>query len=61
MNQAFFALLKSMGDSLRDLLPIILVISFFQLFVLQQPIPDFIDILLGTFSWYWASPFLSTA
>jgi hypothetical protein len=38
-----------MGDSLRDLLPIILVISFFQLFVLQQPIPDFIDILLGTF------------
>ncbi len=49
MNQAFFALLKSMGDSLRDLLPIILVISFFQLFVLQQPIPNFIDILLGTF------------
>lgn len=49
MNQAFFALLKSMGDSLRDLLPIILVIAFFQLFVLQQPIPDFIDILLGTF------------
>lgn len=49
MNQAFFALLKSMSDSLRDLLPIILVISFFQLFVLQQPIPDFIDILLGTF------------
>lgn len=49
MNQAFFALLKSMGDSLRDLLPIILVIAFFQLFVLQQPIPNFIDILLGTF------------
>lgn len=49
MNQAFFALLKSMGDSLRDLLPIILVIAFFQLFVLQQPIPDFIEILIGTF------------
>lgn len=49
MNQAFFALLKSMGDSLRDLLPIILVIGFFQLFVLQQPIPNFIDILVGTF------------
>lgn len=49
MNQPFFALLKSMGDSLRDLLPIILVIAFFQLFVLQQPIPDFIDILIGTF------------
>lgn len=49
MNQAFFALLKSMSDSLRDLLPIILVIAFFQLFVLQQPIPDFIEILIGTF------------
>jgi len=49
LNQAFFALLKSMNDSLRDLLPIILVIAFFQLFVLQQPIPNFIDILIGTF------------
>jgi len=49
LNQAFFALLKSMSDSLRDLLPILLVIAFFQLFVLQQPIPDFIDILIGTF------------
>lgn len=49
MNQAFFALLKSMSESLRDLLPIILVIAFFQLFVLQQSIPNFIDILTGTF------------
>ncbi|MCW8855413.1 MAG: DUF1538 domain-containing protein [Gammaproteobacteria bacterium] len=38
-----------MMGSLRDLLPIILVIAFFQLFVLQQPIPNMVDILLGTF------------
>ncbi|MCW9014854.1 MAG: DUF1538 domain-containing protein [Gammaproteobacteria bacterium] len=37
-----------MGGSLRDLLPIILVIGFFQLFVLQQPIPNVADIFLGT-------------
>lgn len=37
-----------MSGSLRDLLPIILVITFFQLFVLQQPIPDFQEIIIGT-------------
>ena len=35
-------------DSLRDLLPIIVVIGFFQLAVLQQPIPNFVEILIGT-------------
>ena len=34
-------------DSLRDLLPIIVVIGFFQLAVLQQPIPNFGEIALG--------------
>lgn len=48
MQHALFALLKSMLGSLRDLLPIILVIGFFQAFVLQQPIPGFIDIIIGT-------------
>lgn len=42
------AFLKSLLDSLRDLLPIVLVIAFFQLLVLRQPIPDFAGILLGT-------------
>lgn len=42
------AILKSLFDSLRDLLPIVLVIGFFQLVVLRQPIPDFTEILLGT-------------
>jgi len=42
------AFLKSLLDSLRDLLPIVLVIGFFQLVVLRQPIPNFTEILLGT-------------
>lgn len=41
------AFLKSLLESVRDLLPIVLVIAFFQLVVLRQPIPDFFDILLG--------------
>lgn len=43
------ALLQSMMRSSRDLLPIILVIAFFQIVVLQQPIPDFFDLVLGVF------------
>ena len=39
--------LNSLFDSLRDLLPIILVIGFFQFAVLQQPIPNFGEIVLG--------------
>ena len=39
--------LNALFDSLRDLLPIILVIGFFQLAVLQQPIPNFGEIVLG--------------
>jgi hypothetical protein len=38
-----------MGDSLRDLSPIIVVVAFFQLVVLEQPVPDLFNILLGTF------------
>jgi len=48
LQQAIFALLKSMLGSLRDLLPIILVIGFFQAVVLQQPIPGFMNIIIGT-------------
>ncbi len=33
--------------SLRDLLPIIVVVLFFQLVVLQQPIPNLLDISVG--------------
>ena len=36
-----------MFSSFRDLLPIIVVIAFFQLIVLQQPIPNLLDLLAG--------------
>jgi hypothetical protein len=39
--------LKAMGDSVRDLAPIILVFGFFQLFVLRQPLPNLLDIGVG--------------
>jgi len=41
------AIWTALFDSLRDLLPIIVVIGFFQLAVLQQPIPDFGEIAIG--------------
>ncbi|WP_299021424.1 DUF1538 domain-containing protein [uncultured Photobacterium sp.] len=44
---AILAMLKAMLSSLRDLLPIIVVIGFFQLVVLQQPLPSLGTILLG--------------
>ena len=42
------AILDSLLESVRDLLPIVLVIAFFQVFVLRQPIPNFLEILAGT-------------
>ncbi|UTW05270.1 DUF1538 domain-containing protein [Amphritea atlantica] len=36
-----------MAGSVRDLLPIVLVIAFFQLMVLQQPVPDLVGLLTG--------------
>ena len=41
------ALLQSLLGSLRDLMPIILVIAFFQLVVLQQPLPNFSSVIIG--------------
>jgi hypothetical protein len=41
------AVCYALFDSLRDLLPIIIVIGFFQFAVLQQPIPNFGEIALG--------------
>lgn len=45
----FKVFLKSLQGSFYDLLPIILVIGFFQLAVLQQPIPNLLGILTGSF------------
>ncbi len=47
MKDALVTLLKEMMASLRDLLPIIFVIIFFQLFVLKQPFPQVFSILWG--------------
>jgi len=41
------AIWTALFDSLRDLLPIIIVIGFFQFAVLQQPIPNFGEIVIG--------------
>ena len=40
-------LLRTLGNSARDLAPIILVIAAFQLLVLRQPIPDLFDLVVG--------------
>lgn len=47
MQKSLYALMKSMLGSLRDLAPIILVIAFFQLIVLQQPLPDLVGVMTG--------------
>ena len=47
MKQALFQLFQSLFDSLRDLAPIIIVIAFFQLVVLQRPIPNLAEITIG--------------
>jgi uncharacterized membrane protein (DUF2068 family) len=41
-------LFASLISSFRDLLPIVIVITFFQLVVLQQPIPNLGSLLIGT-------------
>jgi hypothetical protein len=40
-------LARTLKDSIRDLLPIFAVIAFFQLVVLQQPIPNLPDLVIG--------------
>lgn len=44
---AILALMKAMLGSLRDLLPIVVVIAFFQLVVLQEPLPNLVSIISG--------------
>ena len=40
-------LIRAMLSSMRDLLPIVLVILFFQFAVLQQPLPNILQLLTG--------------
>jgi len=47
LNNAFWALFKSMAGSLRDLAPIIIVVVVFQLAVFGQPLPNLTELLMG--------------
>lgn len=47
VQQTFLKLLSSMLSSVRDLAPILIVILFFQFFVLQQPLPDLGKLIAG--------------
>lgn len=47
MLRSLQALSISLLGSLRDLTPIILVIAFFQIVVLQQPVPDLLGLISG--------------
>lgn len=47
MNVLLLQFFRSLRQSLQDLLPIILVIAFFQLVVLQQPVPQLGQIVVG--------------
>ena len=48
MKQQFKQILASLWNSARDLLPVILVIAFFQIFVLQKPIPNLGQLFTGS-------------
>jgi hypothetical protein len=48
LRLALTAFLKDLLESIRDLAPIILVIAFFQLLVLRQPLPDLLQLASGT-------------
>lgn len=41
------AIRKKLWEAFRDLLPIILVIAFFQAVVIQKPLPDLADVVVG--------------
>jgi hypothetical protein len=47
LKESLYALGKDAVDSLRDLLPIVLVISLFQVFVIQQPVEGLMSLFVG--------------
>lgn len=47
MKELLVHLARSLIESVRDLMPIVGVIAFFQLVVLRQPIPNFVELLVG--------------
>ncbi len=49
MPEGIRSALVMLGNTLKDLAPIIVIISFFQLVVLRQPVDNLADILVGFF------------
>lgn len=47
VSQTLLSIVQHIVGSIRDLLPIILVIAFCQVVVLQQPFPDLVDVFIG--------------
>ena len=47
-HQLIIIILKKLWSAFSDLIPIILVISFFQAFVLRQPLPNTGEVIFGT-------------
>ena len=47
MKESFRALLRDATDSLRDLIPIVVVIGVFQLFVIRQPVAGLLSLVTG--------------
>ena len=48
MKSPLLHFLKTIASSARDLAPIALVIAFFQIFILKQPIPNMDQIVIGS-------------
>ena len=46
--QAFTTFLKKLWSAITDLIPIILVVVFFQMVVIQQPFPQVWEIVVGS-------------
>lgn len=47
-NKTFSYIASKLKQSAMDLMPIVLVISFFQIFIIRQPLPQLGEILFGT-------------
>jgi hypothetical protein len=47
MSKPIYGFLRLLRDAVRDLAPIILVIAFFQIIVLQQPFPEIGNVVVG--------------
>jgi hypothetical protein len=48
-SKIFIKIFQKFKSSFFDLLPIIVIVSFFQIVVLQQPFPNLLEILIGLF------------